>query len=167
MLAVVLLFVCGCGGSKQSTPQQPQPTPPPPSDGVTVTGTERIGWNQEAPRPGVDAGTLEYESSVDGARVKLADVSCRLLSGSSFECSAPLPNMTLGRHELRIIAIQRVNGARTESPRSEALVVVKVAGSATAERSAMGVGLAGTASEAGAGAAQADATSRAGAPRRP
>jgi hypothetical protein len=67
---LITLFAAACGSS----------TPPPPSTGTgggveSITGSERIGWDQ----PGTDTvelATFGYAIYVDNARSELTDTSC-------------------------------------------------------------------------------------------
>ena len=118
MLLAVLSLACGSSGS-------PPASPDPGSGGtISITGRERIGWDQAADDP-AQLSTLGYAIYVDGERRVLADVSCDPSTGSSgYACSGKLPAMTNGIHALELVSI--LSGV--ESARS-APIRVSVAGS--------------------------------------
>jgi glucose/arabinose dehydrogenase len=122
ILALATLLASGCGGS--------QPAPTPGSDGsLTIRGTERLGWDQQAVNAG-DLATFRYAIYVDGARAELAGVTCESSSGSAgFACGARLPSMSAGPHTLELATYVIVDGAISESPRSSPLRVTVSPGS--------------------------------------
>ena len=67
---LVLLLAIACGDSRP-----PTPSPPGTGAGETITGRERIGWDQPAANTS-ELATFRYAIYVDGARSELADVSC-------------------------------------------------------------------------------------------
>ena len=69
-----LLTACGSGNS-------PEPSPPGAGVGETITGRERIGWDQQASSP-AELATFRYAIYVDGARSEIAEVSCSGERGS-------------------------------------------------------------------------------------
>jgi hypothetical protein len=79
-----LLAACSSAcDSRKSEPSQPP---------GTITGRERLGWDQQAP----DADELRdysYVLYVDGVAVVLTNATCGALAGEgpSAACSSPLP----------------------------------------------------------------------------
>jgi glucose/arabinose dehydrogenase len=130
LLTAVLLGGAACGGRTTEPPSPtPAPTPQPPDapSGSTVSGNERIGWNQELV-PETSANDYRFDVYVDADRTALGGVTCTpRANGLQAECSAPLPAMPAGRHDLRLVAIRQVGGAAHESLRSAPLPVVKLA----------------------------------------
>ena len=70
--------------------------PPPPSPGSSpaeerITGSERLGWDQEPGNAG-ELASFRYAIYVDGTRFELAGASCATtLSTVGFVCGARLP----------------------------------------------------------------------------
>jgi hypothetical protein len=95
-----------------------------PPDTTTVTGTERIGWDQEVPG-GTRGAVPVYAAYLDGARVDFPGVSCKPRSATMYDCSAPLPDMQPGLHTLRLASIE-ASEHPLQSPRSRALHLLKV-----------------------------------------
>jgi glucose/arabinose dehydrogenase len=106
---------------------RPPPTPSPgPGGGETITGSERLGWNQTAD-DGADLATFRFAAYVDGARSEIADVTCGATAGASgFACSGRLPAMGAGSHTLELSAFRR-DQPSIESPRSASLRVTVTA----------------------------------------
>jgi hypothetical protein len=133
-LAIMLASACQARSRTQNgtppdpeTPGQPPspPAPPvPPGDVLTVTGSERIGWDHEVPS-GTRGAVPTYAAYLDGIRVDLPGVSCTPRSDTLFDCSAPLPSMSLGLHSLRLSSFGPPDG-HLQSPRSRALNLRKV-----------------------------------------
>lgn len=90
---------------------QPPPSPSPgPSPGETITGRERIGWDQSA-GSATELATFRYAIYVDGVRSVIADVTCAATAGSAgFACSGRLPTMVPGTHTLEIAAFIESGG---------------------------------------------------------
>ena len=80
---VAALFAVGCSNS-------PQPPAPPAVDGsssVSISGSEKLGWDQPASDFG-ELSTIGYEVYVDGAASTLAGVACSsTASAAGFECN--------------------------------------------------------------------------------
>jgi len=115
LLAVALTAAAGCGGN-----DDPPPSSPPPADsGDTISGRERIGWDQAASDS--DISLLEFAGYVDGARNVLTGSTCVRNNSGSFDCSAALPAMSAGRHTLEIAAFMTSPGGVVEGPRSRPL----------------------------------------------
>ncbi len=98
------------------------PAPPPPSAGdggapVTVTLSERLGWDQPA-ADAAELATIGYEIYIDGNGSPLAGVQCGdTPSAAGFECRAPLPQMTPGPHSLELASFF-LNDPGTKSARA-------------------------------------------------
>jgi glucose/arabinose dehydrogenase len=108
----------GCGGGGGS----PSPAPPGGGAGETITGRERIGWDQAA-ASAADLATLRYAIYVDGTRSEIAEVSCASTAGpAGFACSGRLPPMSSGTHTLEIATFRDAGGV-IESSRSAPLRV--------------------------------------------
>jgi hypothetical protein len=103
-----------CGGS-----------PSTPNSGDTITGAERFGWDQ----PAADAAELasfRYALYVDDLRSEAADVTCApAQAGAGFACTARMPAMPAGVHNLQVASFVIDGGAVRESPRSAAVRVTK------------------------------------------
>lgn len=118
VLAIVVL--AGCDGGSQP----PQQTPPPPSQapgpgGESITGRERLGWDQQAPSP-AELASYRYAIYVDGARSEMAGVICAASAGAAgFPCTGNLPPMSNGVHTIELATFN----AAGESAKSAALRV--------------------------------------------
>ena len=119
-LALLPLFAA-CG-------RTPPPTPSPPGNpGETITGRERLGWDQQA-ATAAELATFRYAIYVDGARSEVADVTCAGTAGANgFACSGRLPSMTNGSHTLELAAFLLDASGTLESGRSPALSVTVAA----------------------------------------
>ena len=125
---VITLFAAACGSSR----------PSPPSTGgsggspATITGRERIGWDQ----PASDANfllSLRFVIYVDSNRNEMADASCSSSLGTAgFPCSGQLPPLTSGAHTLQIAAFSGSGDALVEGERSSPLQVIVSATASTA-----------------------------------
>ena len=116
----VLLAAAVCAGCESDNP------PPAPSpgngNGGTITGSERIGWDQEA-SGSTQLATFRYAIYVDGTRSVVADANCESTAGAnSFPCSGRLPAMSPGSHVLEIATFTETGGF-IEGPRSAPLRV--------------------------------------------
>ena len=114
LVAVCALAACGGG------------IPSPPSagggDAGTITGKERIGWDQQAATAS-DLARIRYALYVDGNRIELSGVSCvPPATSNGFPCSAPLPSMTPGKHTLELASFV-ADGTILESAKSPPLTV--------------------------------------------
>jgi aldose sugar dehydrogenase len=116
---ITLLVVAGCGG----TP--PAPTVPGPGGGESITGRERIGWDQQA-SDAVELATFRYAIYVDGARSELTETSCSATAAAGFACTGRLPALSAGAHTLELAAYVG-DGAVLESARSSPLRVTVIA----------------------------------------
>jgi glucose/arabinose dehydrogenase len=118
---LLTIVVCCVGAAACSKPPQ-RPIVTPPGGSETITGSERIGWDQRA-GDAVELAAISYVIYVDGNRVSLADVTCSSSpSVSGFPCSARLPPMSAGTHALQLASVVN-DGGPLESARSDALNV--------------------------------------------
>lgn len=94
----VLSLACGSAAA-------PPTSSPPSSDApISITGRERIGWDQAAD-DAASFAALRYAVYVDNVRSELADVSCGSAVGSSgYSCSGKLPAMSNGTHTLELVS---------------------------------------------------------------
>src|SRR5688572_23061538 len=119
-----LAVAAGCGDSRP-----PTPSPPGTGTGETITGRERVGWDQQA-ASSAELGTFRYAMYVDGTRSELSEVTCaQTAAAAGFSCSARLPVMTNGVHSLELAAFYD-SGGIVESGKSPSLRVT-VTGLAT------------------------------------
>src|SRR5437879_5668013 len=112
LCVVVALLAPACGGDS-SPPQAPSTGSPPPSSSgtVTVTGTEKIGWDQGADNA-AQLAHYRYLGYVDDVPSVLTNVACATTAtNGAFPCSASLPMMTIGSHRLEL-AVQEIDGAQ-------------------------------------------------------
>jgi glucose/arabinose dehydrogenase len=117
LLALVLVAVAGC---ESRTP--PPPTVPGPGNGESITGRERLGWDQRAAGTG-ELATFRYAIYVDGTRSEMMGVACGTVAGTAgFACTGQLPPMTTGTHTLELATFTDTGGV-VESPRSAPLRV--------------------------------------------
>lgn len=107
----LLIWVCLLGITATRVSAQ---TPAVPSD--------KLAWTQSVSSG--SAASYSFAILVDGTRAVLPNVTCT--GDTSLECSAALPAMTPGRHEVRIVAIYTADAVTAESAPSEALVLTFV-----------------------------------------
>jgi hypothetical protein len=88
-------------------------------DALPVTGSERIGWSQLAGSI-EEVSALRFRLTVDGTIVELPGVSCVPAGSGRFDCSAPLPRMSPGRH---LLSLRAIDSQGVEGPPSATLVV--------------------------------------------
>lgn len=125
---VILLACLACAACDKSAPAPPTVTPP--ANAETITGTERLGWDQQAGDT-TELAAIRYAIYVDGARSELIGVSCATTATSAgYACSVRLPPLTAGNHALEIASFVQ-DESLLESPRSATLHVV-VTGATTA-----------------------------------
>jgi glucose/arabinose dehydrogenase len=109
---VLLTFAWSCA----SPPDAAQPAGP-----VTVNGSESIAWSQAASATD-DVSKYRYVGYVDSVPHSLADAACQAgTSPTLFECSARLPPMSPGTHQLQLAAIVDVGGKDVEGQKSSPL----------------------------------------------
>ncbi len=135
--AAWLLFLglaAGCGNSRP-----PTPSPPGTGTGETITGRERIGWDQPAANS-AELATFRYAMYVDGVRTELGDVSCaQTATATGFACSARLPAMSNGAHALEVAAFYD-SGRVVESAKSPTLRVTVTGATAPADAAPLQTG---------------------------
>jgi len=120
LLSVSALACAVACGSNNDPPESPPVT----GSGQTITGRERLGWDQAAASAS-ELSSYRFAIYVDGARSEMADVTCASSAGpSGFACSGRLPPMSNGSHVLEL-ATATPNG--TESARSAQLRVIVAA----------------------------------------
>jgi glucose/arabinose dehydrogenase len=118
-LAVLLIALAMASCEDRTPPPAPSPSP---GGGETITGRERLGWDQRADSS-ADLATFGYAVYVDGARAEVAEVVCAVTAGDAgFACTGRLPAMSAGAHTLEL-AVFRQAQPGIESPRSGALRV--------------------------------------------
>ena len=116
ILLVGCLLLSGCGNSQPPTPS------PPGSGSETITGRERIGWDQPA-ASSAELATFRYAIYVDNVRSEVADVTCASTAGpNGYACSGRLPAMANGTHVLELASFI-LAGTVLEGPRSQRLTV--------------------------------------------
>lgn len=117
---ITLLAASACGSSP---PPAPSPGPGP-GTGQSITGRERIGWDQPAD-DNSELATFQYAIYVDGSRSVLAEPSCGTTAGANgFACSGKLPPMSNGSHTLELAAfVDGGAGDIIESSRSASIAV--------------------------------------------
>jgi hypothetical protein len=115
LASVACLALAGCGGS----------APPPPNSSESITGAERFGWDQPA-ADAAELATFKYALYVDDVRSEAADVSCTPgASAGRFACTARLPPMSAGVHNIQVASFVVDGGAVQESARSPVVRVTK------------------------------------------
>jgi hypothetical protein len=113
--AVACLALAGCGGG----------APPPPNSSESITGAERFGWDQPA-ADAAELATFKYALYVDDVRSEATDVSCTPgASAGRFACTARLPPMSPGGHNIQVASFVVEGGAVKESARSPVVRVTK------------------------------------------
>jgi glucose/arabinose dehydrogenase len=114
VLCLCLLTACSKGNP-------PAPSPGGGTTSETITGRERIGWDQQATSPS-ELATFRYAIYVDGARSEIAEVTCADTAGpAGFACSGRLPAMTNGAHVIELASF--IDAGAVESARSAPLRV--------------------------------------------
>ncbi|MEX2662512.1 MAG: PQQ-dependent sugar dehydrogenase [Vicinamibacterales bacterium] len=113
---MIAIATAACGNGRPPTPS------PPGTGGETITGRERIGWEQPASSTS-ELATFRYAVYVDGARAEISGTSCAPTAGASgFACSGALPPMAPGAHTLELAAFYE-SGGIVESAKSAPLRV--------------------------------------------
>lgn len=125
---LITLFAAACGSSRPSPPATGGSGGSP----ASITGRERIGWDQPASDADI-LGSLRFAIYVDNIRNEMADASCSSALGTSgFPCSGQLPPMTNGPHTLQIAAFTGSGDAVAEGDKSAPLQVTVSATASTA-----------------------------------
>jgi glucose/arabinose dehydrogenase len=124
-LPAVLVLAAACGKGA------PAPSGPGPAPGGTITGRERISWDQQAANR-AELDDYRFFIYVDSQRNEMAGVTCsHNASNAGFACSGALPAMSNGAHTLQIAAI--VQSTSAESPLSAPLQVIVAANTSSAD----------------------------------
>ncbi len=125
---LITLFAAACGSSRPSPPATGGSGGSP----MSITGRERIGWDQ--PASDVDLlGSLRFAIYVDNNRNEMPDASCSsALGASGFPCSGQLPPMTNGPHTLQMAAFSGSGSEVVEGDKSGPLQVIVSATASTA-----------------------------------
>ena len=122
------MLVCCVAITAGACDSQTSPPPPvvtPPDGNETITGVERIGWDQRAGNA-AELAAIGYVLYVDGNRASLTDVTCGTApTASGFACSGRLPALAPGAHTLQLASTVN-DGGVLESERSAALSVTVV-----------------------------------------
>jgi len=110
----------------------PSPAPAPQS-GQSITGLERIAWDQPASGQS-ELSTIRYAIYVDNNRSEIAGASCGAsASDSGYPCDGQLPPMTHGSHTIQLASfVVSQDGKVLESERTTPLQVFVTGGSASA-----------------------------------
>jgi glucose/arabinose dehydrogenase len=67
---------------------------------------------------------LQYAAYIDGSRRVLDGFTCSPSSADTFDCTAPLPQLSAGRHTLEIVTFLNSDTGVVESPRSTPLQLI-------------------------------------------
>jgi glucose/arabinose dehydrogenase len=119
-LLIVLVAVPACGSKTPQTPTVPG------GSGESITGRERIGWNQPAGDV-IELVQFGWAVYTDGNRAVLSDVTCGATAQLGvFDCSGGLPALSAGAHTLELASFL-LNDRTVESARSSPLRVTVVA----------------------------------------
>lgn len=119
-----LVIAGACGGSR---PPEPSPGGGSPE---TITGRERLGWDQRA-GDDVELSTFRYAVYVDGVRTELTDARCSgPASANGFPCDARLPAMSVGSHTLELVSFA-IDDPTLESSRSQPIRLTVAGGAVT------------------------------------
>jgi hypothetical protein len=118
-LLIAAIATASCGGDSGAPPAGG--SPPATGPDIPISGSPRLAWSQRAPTLDV-ARSYTFLLYVDGARTPLSGASCAA-AGDGFECSAPLPALTSGRHVLELST--QDPGSGLESARSAPLGVTR------------------------------------------
>ncbi len=117
---VITFLAAGACGS--SPPPAPSPGPGP-GTSPSITGRERIGWDQPAESLS-ELATFRYAIYVDGVRSVVAESSCsNTAAAGGFACSGRLPPMSNGSHALQLAAFIEAGSDVVESARSPSMTV--------------------------------------------
>lgn len=118
----ILITILAAGACGSNTPAPPSPGPGN-QTGQSITGRERIGWDQRADSLS-ELASFQYAIYVDGARSVVGDSSCSPSSGTNgYACSGRLPAMSNGSHTLELAAFVENGGGIIEGPRSPSISV--------------------------------------------
>ncbi len=103
--AFALAAAGGCNSSDKPPEQSPGT-----GTGETITGRERLGWDQTAASVS-ELNTYRFAIYVDGNRSEMADVTCAASAGpSGFACPGRLPALSSGSSVLKAPVFTTGNG---------------------------------------------------------
>jgi hypothetical protein len=121
LAAAVGAWLAASCGRGEPPPQAPVTTPS--STPITVTGSERIAWDQAASSAS-QLAHWRYIGVLDDVPIDLADATCATTRGEhgTFVCSARLPKMSPGLHRLQLVAAE-IDGERRQGSKSGQLVL--------------------------------------------
>jgi glucose/arabinose dehydrogenase len=126
---ILALLVCACcTACDKKDPETPNPGNQ--TGDIQVRPGDRLGWTQTAADT-ADISSLQFALYVDGTRTTLSGVSCTP-AGTGFDCSAVLPTLTPGPHQLELASFVLDGSVTAESPRSAALRVIAVTSTTSA-----------------------------------
>jgi hypothetical protein len=115
------ILLLSCGSQAPAPPSNQSPV-------AQASPSNRLGWDQTA-ADGAELTTIRYAIYVDGTRSELSGVSCATEPANGvFTCSAQLPPLSSGRHELQLASFVLEDGQVFESPRSAPLEITFVTG---------------------------------------
>ena len=115
------MLLLSCGSQAPAPPSNQSPV-------AQASPSHRLAWDQTA-ADGAELSTIRYAIYVDGTRSELSGVSCATEPANGvFTCSAQLPPLSLGRHELQLASFVLEDGQVLESPRSAPLEIAFVSG---------------------------------------
>jgi hypothetical protein len=117
----ILIAVAAASCSSNTTPPPSGGSPGPSPSG------QRLFWSQVASSQAI-LQNYDFMLFVDGVRSALTGSSCMGIA-PAFDCLAPLPVLSPGRHVLELSALDRTTGL--ESTRSEQLIVNTTATAST------------------------------------
>lgn len=122
LFAAGVLLTAACG-SDRGTPSTRVPAGTGQPDAHLVNGSERLQWSQAVP-DSFAIHRYSYVAYVDGTQVPLRGSVCSPHPDpAGYACSAPLPQLTPGRHILELATIDLVDDVRLESARSAPISV--------------------------------------------
>lgn len=133
VVACVVTGLAACGSTRP-------PSALPPASGETITGRERLGWDQQA-SDRAELATFQFALYVDGVRTVMAGVTCDAVPRTEgFACAAPLPPLSAGPHVLELASFVVSGEFVLESSRSAPVRV-------TVATSGVGVGASASGAE--------------------
>jgi glucose/arabinose dehydrogenase len=134
-----LLLAVLAAGCQKDNPAPPSPGPGG-DTGETISGRERLGWDQPAPSSG-DLATYRYAVYVDNVRSEMSEITCGSSAGANgFQCSGRLPAMSAGAHRIELATFVMSGGSPLESTKSPALQVTVTGVSSPADATTLANG---------------------------
>jgi len=121
-LAACLLIALLSAACQKNNPAPPSPGPGG-GNGETISGRERLGWDQPAPST-AELATYRYAVYVDNVRAEMGEINCGSSAGANgYQCSGRLPAMSTGAHRIELATFVQSGDSTLESTRSPALQV--------------------------------------------